>query len=399
MILVKLKLRGLGEIPRTDWIEVAAGLNLLEVKNGAQQRGLVDALTTISPPYQCREVDPFADLPRQISRQGRTRRIVPHRRTIAIGVFTSGPDLVQELAEISPVFYATDLIEIGRRLDYSRWINFIELASSTRWGEIAAEVDALLDTGGLAPGNAEQLRRRIDTLAPTDRIKGDIMNELAACLEDAAAGAAPDDERDRLIGLLHRVLRARHFTAARAVVEQRLPLLAALDLGRLEAWQLGGLSSGPQTCLPPALSLLIETFERTLHASNPSAANHLLDRLQQDLDRQGTTPTVVVQRRQQSLVVEITAANGTMQPIDNLPPLDRFTACCRLLISLSTVLLNNPPILLLSPPSRSNTNEDHDALAGRITELADSCQCLCITTGTHLFPEIEAVFVVQPPPS
>jgi hypothetical protein len=72
MILVKLKLRGLGEIPRTDWIEVAAGLNLLEVESGAQLRGLVDALTTISPPYQCREVDPFGDLPRRISRQGRT---------------------------------------------------------------------------------------------------------------------------------------------------------------------------------------------------------------------------------------------------------------------------------------------------------------------------------------
>ncbi len=398
MILVKLRLRGLGEIPQTEWVEVAAGLNLLEAQNTAQQRALVDALATINPPYQCREVEPFGDLPRQISRQGRTRRIVPHKRTIAIGVFNSNPDLVQELAKISPVLYETDLIEVGRRLDYSRWINFIELASSTRWSEIAAEVDALLTTGGLDPGSAGQLRRLTETLAPTDRIKGELMTELAACLEAATTGAATD-ERDRLIDLLHRVLRARHFTKARAVVEKRLPLLAALDLGRLRSWRLRRLSSGPQACLPPALSLLIETFERTLHASNATAANQLLHRLQRELDRQGATPTLRVQRHQQMLTVEIIAADGRQRPVDESTPLERFTVCCRLLVALSTVLLGNRPILLLSLPSRENTPEDHDGLTGRITELADSCQCLCVSTGTHLFSEIEAIPVSNSPPS
>jgi hypothetical protein len=117
MILAKLRLRGLGGIPQTGWIEVAAGLNLLEAQNTAQQTALVDALATINPPYKCRDVDPFGDLPRQITRRGRTRRIVPHKRTIAIGVFNSNPDLVQELAKISPVLYETDLIEVGRLID------------------------------------------------------------------------------------------------------------------------------------------------------------------------------------------------------------------------------------------------------------------------------------------
>jgi len=224
------------------------------------------------------------------------------------------------------------------------------------------------------------------------------MTELAACLE-AAATAAATDERDRLIDLLHRVLRARHFTAARAVVEKRLPLLAALDLGRLRSWRLRGLSSGPQVYLPPALSLLIETFERTLQASNTTAANQLLHRLQQELDRLGTRPTVRVQRHQQMLTVGIIAGNGWLQSIDESAPLERFTVWCRLLVALSTVLLDNRPILLLSLPRRERTTEDHDALAGRITEQADSCQCLCVTTGTHLFPEIETIPVSNSPPS
>lgn len=386
MILVKLRLRGLGEIPETDWIEAGPGLNVVQVRTAAQQTALIEAVATLNPPYRCREVEPFADLPRQITRRGYTRRVVPHKRTIAIGVFNSEPGLVQELAEISPILYETDLIEVGRRLDYSRWVNFIELASSTRWGDIAAEVDDLLATPGLVFGNLEHLRRRLDTLTPTDRIKGEIMADLAACLEAAAAGATPGD-RDRLTGLLHRVLRARHFAAARKVVKKRLPLLAALDLDRLPSWRFGSLHPGRESCLPPALTLLLETCKSTVQNADAAAAQQLLQRLQQELSRAGATPAVVVQRQQQQLRVGVTAANGRLQLIDELAPGDRLAACCRLLSALSTVLLESPPILLFSLPNRENSDDDRAALAGRITELTGFDQWFCVTTDTHLFPE------------
>ena len=79
-----------------------------------------------------------------MTQNGHTRRINPAKRTIALAVFNATPDLVQELSSIGDWFYETDRIEVGRRFDYSRWINFVELASSTRWSEISSDIEDLL---------------------------------------------------------------------------------------------------------------------------------------------------------------------------------------------------------------------------------------------------------------
>jgi hypothetical protein len=398
MKLIKLRLRGLGEIPETSWIEIAPGLNLLQVRSAPRKTALIDALATINPPYPCELVDPFGDLPRQITRQGYTRRVVPHKRTIAIAVFNSAPDLVAELAEISPALYETDLIEVGRRLDYSRWINFIELASSTRWGDIADEADSVLAISAPASDRAERLRRRLDTLTSTDRIKGELMSELADYLK-AAATEAPADEKTRLTELRHRVLRARHFATARTIVGQWLPLLAVIDLEDLPFWRFGVLHTAPGVRLPPALSHLVERLRNTLDAADAPAAEELLRRLQLELDRQAPLPALHVQRRQNLPTAGIRAADGSLLSIDGLAPPERLVACCKLIIALSAVLLRSPPILLFSLPNRASLGEDQDLLASRITELADSCQSLCVTTDRHLFPDHDAIFVDDQPRS
>jgi hypothetical protein len=398
MELIKLRLRGLGQIPETNWVEVTSGLNLLQVRSVPRKAALIDALATINPPYPCEHTDPFGDLPLQISRQGYTRRIVPHKRTIAITVFNSAPGLIQELASISPVLYETDLIEVGRRLDYSRWINFIELASSTRWGDIAAEVDSVLAASAPASGNEERLRRRLGTLASTDRIKGELMSELADHLKTAAA-EAPAAEKTRLTELRHRVLRARHFATARTIVEQWLPLLAAIDLTDLPFWQFGDVRPAPEVRLPPPLSHLLEKLRNVLDTADAAAAEEVLHRLQVELDRQGPTPALHVRCRQHLPTVEIKAANGGLRSIDGMAPLDRLTACCRLLIALSTVLLRSRPILLFSLPSQASFREDRDLLASRIIDLSDTCQCLCVTTDRRPFPNHDVMFVDNQPRS
>jgi hypothetical protein len=391
MKLVKLKLRGLGEIPETDWFEISPGLNLIQVRTASRQAALIEALQTINPPYHCREFKPFADLPRQITSQGHARRVAPHKRTIVLGVFNSSPELVQELATISPLLYETDLIEVGRRLDYSRWINFIELASSTRWEEIASEISALIAKPGPLPGNVDTLPNLLGTLAPTDRIKGAVMTELADAIEAARADAAPAD-RAQLTDLLHRIRRAQHFAAARAVIKARLPLLAAVDLNRLPSWRFGSLFPQSSAHLPPTLCFLLERLHSNLQASSLPTRNDLLTRLHQELSCRQGRPEVAVRQQQHHLAFGVPAAGHQLQPIDELDPLDRLDVCCRLITALSAVLLNNQPILLVSLPERM-TEENRDRLAQLLMEPAKAGQCLCAGTDGWSIPGIEPIIV------
>ncbi len=146
MNLIKMKIRGLGTTPETHWLDIGKGLTLFHLPGPETAKAFIKAIQTINPPYHCRTQKPYSDMPKTIKDNGHTRIIKSQKRTVSIGVFTSTPPLVEQLAACSPLFYETDRIEVGRRLDYSRWINFIELASSTRWSEISEEIKELYYT-------------------------------------------------------------------------------------------------------------------------------------------------------------------------------------------------------------------------------------------------------------
>ena len=223
MYLLSFRILGLPAIPSTTWISVDKGLNLVRTFTGEQAQSLFKVLQSINPPYSFESFNPFRNLPLKKSGHLYARQIIPYKNTAAIAIFSATSDLVKELAEIDPALYEIDRIEIGRRRDFSRWINFIELSSSTRWSEIESTVTDLLTC--LTHDAALAIKRlKITTkdLHSTDRIKGVIATEIRERLEELRC-FVPGDKLRQLDQCIQAVDRAKHFMQAKEIVEKHLP--------------------------------------------------------------------------------------------------------------------------------------------------------------------------------
>ena len=229
MHLLTFRIVGHPAIPNSHWIHVDRGINVFRSTRADQPRALLQMLQTINPPYDIQAMDPFRDLPRFIPGPGHTRKIIPAKKTAAIAVFAASSELVQGLATVDPLYYSADRVEFGRRRDYSRWTNFVELAGSTRWSEIEPAISDLLsriDKDGETA--AEQLRRAAAELRGADRIRGDIEGELKERLE-ALRPFLPDKALASLDGCIHAVDRAQHFREARQLAGEHLPCFFSVN--------------------------------------------------------------------------------------------------------------------------------------------------------------------------
>lgn len=228
MQLLKFRIIGHPLVPDSSWLEVGRGLNVVATGDGRRAAALLQLLQTINPPYGLATSNPFAGLIPSVSGQSYTRTIIPAKKTAALAIFSCPPPLVAELAALDPALEAVDRVEFGRRRDCSQWLNFVELASSTRWSEIAATVQALLAHPGPNPLPAvAALRADLDSWRGTDRIKGEGAIRLKGQLQGLRPHLAMDD-RARLDSCLQAIDRADHFSQAKALVAARLPLLLAI---------------------------------------------------------------------------------------------------------------------------------------------------------------------------
>ena len=230
MRLRQLKIRGLGDLPVTGWLSLSTTITLLRFPDREVGRQALEAVQSLNPPFDCRLEQPFRNLPLEtISANGYRRTISPEKRTIVFGIFDTPAVLVRELGAITPPLYETDRVEVGRRLDYSRWINFVELASSTRWSEVSEGVKMLLQRISPSGTDAPAIHHLVSTTSPTDRVKGGLAETLAGWL----AGLHPHEvESDDLDQLLEKVLRAKKFTQARETIAKRLPLFLRYEAGQ-----------------------------------------------------------------------------------------------------------------------------------------------------------------------
>jgi hypothetical protein len=229
MHLLTFRIVGHPAIVNTHWIHVDRGINVFRSTRTDQSRALLQMLQTIHPPYDVRQSDPFRDLPLSIAGPGYTRKIIPGKKTAAIAVFAASSELVQGLTTIDPLYYAADRVEFGRRRDYSRWTNFVELAGSTRWSEIEPAVSDLLSRIGKDGGAvADQLRSAIADLRGADRIRGEIEGELRERLE-ALRRFLPEKALAGLDACVHAVNRAQHFREARQLAAEHLPCFFSVN--------------------------------------------------------------------------------------------------------------------------------------------------------------------------
>lgn len=228
MQLLKFRIIGHPDLADSSWLDAGPGLHVVRAADKKQPLALLHTLQTINPPYDCARVDPFGTFPSHTKNQGYSRKIIPAKKTAAVAIFAALPQLVDTLAAIDPVFYEANWIEIGRRRDYSRWMNFVELPGAVPWSEIAALVIPLftLVEQEKREGIADLLAG-LRTWRDSDRVRGEAALRLKAQLR-ALQSVLPATHRDRIESCVLLAERSQRFALAKDTVFARLPLFLSL---------------------------------------------------------------------------------------------------------------------------------------------------------------------------
>lgn len=145
-----------------------------------------------------------------------------------MGIFAAEPKLTLELGRINPALYEADRLEVGRRVDHSRWYNFVEIASSTKAAEIAASFERLSAEEARARTLAIGLQKEVLRLDPATRIKDELADSLAGKLAELAR--EEPFLQEEIAALMTKINRAKDFSRARKHLANRLPLFTLLSL-------------------------------------------------------------------------------------------------------------------------------------------------------------------------
>jgi hypothetical protein len=282
MQLLKARLNGVGCLAQSNWFDLSPGLNLFHIPNTKLRQSFLRQLAAINPlsPFSCSEA--FGDLVATLDEGGNSRHLNPSKRTTALAVFAADPNLIVELGKIEAILDCVDRIEVGRRLDGSRWLNFVEIASACRWWEIDADVTQLLE--GLHQHHPAIRQLGIDITAGletsrriTDVLEKDLATWLSRVLEENTfVEYRPLAER-----VLHEVTRTSRVAEAKRLVVQKLPTF--VDLSALPT--MTGTTSinppDPQLCLGERI-VLIDGDEAGLAMKLPEVFRKLLEKLDKD---------------------------------------------------------------------------------------------------------------------
>ncbi|MGA7279906.1 MAG: hypothetical protein WBW79_18375 [Desulfocapsaceae bacterium] len=354
MKIVQLRVRGLGPAPVTKWIKMQPGLNLVEFASPEAGKRFLQAVQTVNPPYDCRSLLPFDDYPLQEKRDGYIRQISPEKRTIAMSVFNTESDLVRELGEISPLLYETDRIEVGRRLDNSRWVNFVEIASSTRWSEIDDQIRALRCSQTAKNTDTAEVDRLLKTIRKTDRIKGEPAEILIEWLTACGQYQAELVEAPNPVDLLEAVRRAELFSAGRTLVRKKLPLFILINPTAVACSQRVAEFSGD---LGPMLQLsdneIIESGLRAVESYFPYE----------------------FAGRRHRLVKQNTKNPAAIFTWAGFRPVKKIMLLCGAIINYCLQRNETKPVFLLDLSTLTADVADND-FAAFLSALADHCQCI-----------------------
>lgn len=219
----------------THWVPIKAGTNLLLCQYQRVAEAALEYLQTIRPATAAQLEVLGHRAQKKTTYQGHTRRVVAGKKTAAFALFAADAQLVAEVAAIDEALYELDRIELGRRLDGSRWMNFVELSSSARWSEISHDLMTLLDK--LPPTCPAPLVQPVKTALeehkPTDRLRRGTDALLIDQLQ-ALSPHVPQNENHHLQTILHLVERSHRFTRARDRIFPQVPRFLHLTGSAIE---------------------------------------------------------------------------------------------------------------------------------------------------------------------
>lgn len=258
MRVIQAKVRCVDGVLDTGWFVPGRETTVIFGPPGSGKAKLFQALQALNPLYEITHEKPFAGHPDTWHQGAYTRRVIPEKKTAVVMVFSAEPEHVLELERIDPVLIETDRIEVGRRLDYSRWTTFVEISASTRWSDISEQMHRLrMRLAGRTNLPEAALQDAFFTqLNGSDRLKGETADACRHWLE-AVAPLLPTSDGETFRECLSGVGRAERFTLARKKVAEWLPLTISLQPGyRLESAYTFAEISGERQVYHPLESLL-----------------------------------------------------------------------------------------------------------------------------------------------
>jgi len=397
MRLLRGKIAGHFAVKNSDWFTCDRQLTVIVGEEGSGKTTILRALRSICPPPYDASPAPFADYPRYVTKAGYRRKVLAGKKTAAIAVFVCDDALRAELVVIDPVFFETDRIEVGRRLDGSRWLTFVEIAASSRWSELAESMEQLRQAvRGSGAGELEELFSVCDTLQPTDRIEGKSAADLRGLLAAVQKRLAADSE---LHGVIDRarflIEREERFIAARRLVRKRLPIMQHLQAdgllhGMIDPAALArGLAAGDDMSGHGVDLFLLDILgvdPDLLRQRGPDAAAELL---QKSLSGQNACAAIAKLVRQwlphstldvtvrlRAQCVELQAGfDDESGSLESLPLHLRWLLSCAVVILYCRDILRRNLILLLDEPDAGCAGKESEELFQALHGLSADCQC------------------------
>lgn len=382
MRLIQAKVRCADGIHDSGWFVPGKETTLIFGPVGSGITDLLQALQWLNPIYEKypnqREY-PFLNHP-SVWRQGaHVRMLLPEKKTAIFMVFSAEAQHALELEKITPELLEIDRVEVGRRLDYSRWMTFVEISASSRWSEIESAVFTLQSNLPEADLQSDFLFNR----KPTDRLKGSLADQCRHWLE-AITPYVPPEKTDLLQHCLYIVNRNMRFKKAQKKVDGWLPRTVYLhpDFPIKSFYTFSEISkvylSSSNTSSGPVEKLLGKLCEDCkLIDGKEHEWQKLQERvslLSQDLRDQGL------------IVPEIIVSAGGIQ-LSGCEPLSSFDQ--RILLMSATCILSElgygvTPLLLLDRFDSGLTSSDELRLVQFIQNISQRYQLIISTSNKGL---------------
>lgn len=224
MNLLKIKARFVSGMSDTTWLELSRGVTLF-VGDKVMIERLFATIESVNPIYATMAEYPLAHESLSLARGNYQKKVLPEKSTAGYLIFSGDSRLVPLLGDIDPLFFEVDRIEIGRRLDRSRWLSFVEIRqSSGRWSEISGRVGQLIEQ---LKGEGESYKE-LPLYQPTERLRGFCAEEVETWLSEVRQ-CLPRDGRYLCDECLAVVRRRQRFLDASVVTYAHLPLLLGVS--------------------------------------------------------------------------------------------------------------------------------------------------------------------------
>ena len=421
MRLLRGKVGGHFVIRNSDWFTCDRQLTVITGPEGIGKTTLLRALRSISPPAFDDDAAPFADYPKFFHRGGHLRKVMASKKTAVIAVFVCDEELRAALAKIDPVFYETDRIEVGRRLDATRWITFVEIASSSRWSELSDDMELLRKAVRERNSEAEFAEGFAfnDSLLPTDRIKGKIAERLQQLVVRVGERFTDDKELGTVLQRAAFIInRANRFHRAQQLVRIHLPVILHMEGKNLLQGEidLDGSNPGRQQKSGTKLAYSGDLFLLGLLGLLPAQLQHkkpdaraseesrhhlhlreLCARIA-GLVRQWLPScdlSIEAEQGERCIALRASQGDGCFLSLEALPAYLRWLISCAAAVLYYSGIARREILFLLDEPDALCIGDEVEKLFRGLHGLSATCQCVLVSARLTAGSEGGRVYVLE----